>query len=167
MDVLADLLPVDSIQTLKFFLFHLEDQVKKERVKGSELLYVASVLTHYAHTSCYDMSETMPTPQTLSDVFDHFILHDSELQDGKLLAIAGAQVLLLVGFFRDQMEGRHTVRWYEEIGQSLYEGAARHSVERKNREFFGRMAQRLPFWTATCRNLSQTLQEERLLLKLN
>jgi len=167
MDVLRDLIAVNSAQTLTFFLWHLRNEVTEKRVQDREIVYVASVLTHYAGKSCHNTKELSPAPATLFDVFEHFILHSSELQGSEILEEGGAQIILLAGFFRDQMKGRHNVRWYDEIGQSLYDRAARYSVEKNRRELFERMARFLPFWTITCRNLNRRLQENQLLLKLD
>jgi|ERR1700733_707901 len=166
MDDFGDLLAVDATQTLQFFLSHLRNEVREKRVRSSELLYVASILAHYAQTSCYDTNEFLPAPKTLTDTFDHFVLHSSELRDSEILEIGGAQVLFLAGFFRNQMKGRHNVCWYDQIGQSFYNRAANYSKERSKRELLGRMARFLPFWTITCRNLNRKLQENQLLFKL-
>ena len=39
---------------------------------------------------------------------------------------AGAQCLLLTGFFEDQMRGRHNIRWYAELGAGFFVRAAEH-----------------------------------------
>ncbi len=109
----------------------------------------------------------LPAPANLSEIFEHFILYGSDLRSSELLEIGGAQVLLLAGFFRDQMKDRYPVGWYDEIGQSFYGRAARYARNKTRIELMDKMSKYLPFWTITCRNLNRSLQEERLLLKVN
>jgi hypothetical protein len=103
----------------------------------------------------------------LSEVFDNFILHTSLLSDAEILEIGGSQILLFAGFFRDQMARRHNVRWYDQVGQSMYEKASQYSRDVKKREFFDRMSGSFPAWTAICNNMSRTCRDNRLLLRLN
>ena len=49
----------------------------------------------------------MPTPASLSEVFDAFVLDTSLVHDSTMMEAAGAQCLLLAGFFEDQMRARH------------------------------------------------------------
>jgi hypothetical protein len=103
----------------------------------------------------------------LSGVFDNFVLQTTKLTDSDILEFGGSQVLLFAGFFRDQMEGRHNVKWYDQVGQSLYERASQHAKQLKKRALFDRLAESFPAWTIACRNLSRTLRENRLLLRIN
>jgi hypothetical protein len=103
----------------------------------------------------------------LSEVFDNFVLHATRLTDPELLEFGGSQVLLFAGFFRDQMHRRHNVKWYDQVGRSLYEKASQHSNNLKKRELFDRLSESFPAWTIVCRNLSRTLRENRLLLRVN
>ena len=43
-----------------------------------------------------------------------------------MMETAGAQCLLLAGFFEDQMRRRHNIRWYAELGASFFRQAALH-----------------------------------------
>ena len=45
-------------------------------------------------------------------VFDHFVSNTALLHDGLMMEVAGAQCLLMAGFFADQMRQRHNIRWY-------------------------------------------------------
>ena len=44
--------------------------------------------------------------------------------DKLMMETAGAQCLLLAGFFEDQMRPRHNVRWYAQLGASFFSRAA-------------------------------------------
>ena len=76
-----------------------------------ELFYSASVLAHYALISTHSDFD-MPTPANLGEVFDHFVADTTLLQDGMMMETAGAQCLLLAGYFEDQLRRRHNIRWY-------------------------------------------------------
>jgi hypothetical protein len=164
--VFEELVAVDSERAFNFFLASLRESAVTERFKDDEMLYVASILAHYSQTSRFDTA-SMPCMANLSEVFDNFVLHTSRLADSEILEFGGSQVLLFAGFFRDQMRQRHNVKWYDRVGQSLYEKASQHSNNLKKRELFDRLSESFPAWTMVCRNLSRTLRENRLLLKLN
>ena len=65
----------------------------------------------------------MPTPSTLMDVFDQFMLDDSARHDSALLETAATQCLLLAGFFESQMRHRHNIRWYAGLGAGFFREA--------------------------------------------
>ena len=130
------------------------------------MLYVASILAHYSLTSRFD-STSMPCLADLSEVFDTFVMQTGNLTDAEILEFGGSMVLLFAGFFRDQMRARHNVKWYDQVGQSLYGRASQHSNNLKKRELFDGLAESFPAWTNVCRNLSRALRDNRLLLKLN
>src|ERR1700730_17532762 len=100
MDPLAELLATGHRQALEFFFMHLQD-VSGPAVDRQELMYNASVLAHYSQVSIQADVE-LSAPANLSDVFDHFVIDTSPLHDS-LLETAGAQVLVLSGFFEVQM----------------------------------------------------------------
>ena len=122
MEYLGELLAVDSRQALAFFALGLQD-VCEPGVDREELLYNASVLAHHAQTSTQAANE-LPTPVNLSDVFDHFVLDTTLMHDGLMMEAAGAQCLLLAGFFERQMRQRHNIRWYVELGATCFGRAA-------------------------------------------
>ena len=103
----------------------------------------------------------------LSEVFDSFIIQTFTAGDSEMLEIGGSQVLLFAGFFRDQMCCRHNVRWYDQVGQSLYERASRHSGNAAKRELFDRLSGSLPVWTGVCGSMSRAFRDNRLLLRFN
>jgi hypothetical protein len=161
-----ELVAVDSQRAFNFFLSNLREATVAEKFKKDELLYVASILAHYSLTSRCD-STSMPCMADLSEVFDHFILQTGDLTDSEILEFGGSMVLLFAGFFRDQMRARHNVKWYDQVGQSLYERASQHSNNLKKRELFDGLAESFPAWTIACRDLSRALRDNRLLLKVN
>jgi hypothetical protein len=164
--VFEELVAVDSRRAFNFFLSSLRETAVAERFNDDEMLYVASILAHYSQTSRFDTT-SMPCMANLSEVFDNFVLQTTRLTDSDILEFGGSQVLLFAGFFRDQMQARHNVIWYDQVGQSLYERASQHSKHLKKRELFDRLSESFPVWTIVCRNLSRTLRENRLLLRLN
>jgi hypothetical protein len=164
--IFEELVAVDSNRAFNFFLASLREAVVAERFTDDEMLYVASILAHYSQTSRFDTT-TMPCMANLSEVFDNFVLQTTRLTDSQSLEFGGSQVLLFAGFFRDQMCQRHNVKWYDQVGQSLYERASQHSKNLKKRELFDRLSESFPAWTIVCRNLSRTLRDNRLLLKVN
>ena len=95
------------------------------RVDRQELLYNASLLAHYAQVSTQPDVD-VPAPANLSAVFDHFVSDTTLLHDSLMMETAGAQCLLLAGFFEDQMRPRHNIRWYAELGASFFSRAALH-----------------------------------------
>src|SRR5476649_221815 len=98
MSYLKGLLAVNSEQTMKFFLGHLGKGVAPGATEA-EVIYVASILAHYAHTSRGDTT-SMPLSGSLYEVLESFVLPGltaegaSGLQDPEILEIAGSQVLL-------------------------------------------------------------------------
>jgi hypothetical protein len=122
MGPLRELLATDHRQALEFFFVALRD-VSDPAVDQQELLYNASVLAHYAQVSTSADSE-WPAPTSLSAVFDHFVRDTALMRDGVMMETAGAQCLLLAGFFADRMRRRHNIRWYAELGASFFGRAA-------------------------------------------
>ena len=161
-----ELIAVDSGNALNFFLTNLRETAGTQRLRDDEVSYVASILAHYSQTSRSD-TISIPSMANLSEVFDSFILQTTTRNDSEMLEIGGSQVLLFAGFFRDQMSRRHNVKWYDQVGQSLYEKASQHSKNLKKRDLFDRLSESFPVWTIVCRDLSRALRENRLLLKLN
>ena len=110
MGPLRELLAIDHRQALEFFVLRLQD-VSEPTVDRQELLYNASLLAHYAQVSTQpDVDVDLPAPANLSVVFDHFVADTTLLHDRLMMETAGAQCLLLAGFFGDQMRSRHNIR---------------------------------------------------------
>jgi hypothetical protein len=161
-----ELIAIDSSSALNFFVENLRETAGSERLREDETFYVASILAHYSQTSRAD-TMSIPSMANLSEVFDSFILNTALLSDAEILEIGGSQILLFAGFFRDQMSRRHNVRWYDQVGQSMYEKASQYSRDMKKRDLFDRLSGSFPDWTIICRNLSRTCRDNRLLLRFN
>jgi len=161
-----ELFAVDSSGALNFFVNNLRDTAGNEPLKEDETLYVASILAHYAQTSRAD-TMSIPSMANLSEVFDGFILHTNGLSDAEILEIGGSQILLFAGFFRDQMARRHNVKWYDQVGQSMYEKASHYTSDLKKRALLDRMSGSFPFWTHLCCDVSRQCRDNRLILRVN
>ena len=162
MDELRTLLATDHRQTLEFFFVHLQD-VTEPDVDRHELLYNASVLAHYAQvTTC--ATGDMPTPASLARVFDQYVLDDSLADDAEMMETAGAQCLLLAGFFEDQMRIRHNVRWFAQLGAGFYHRAAERARTQRNAEVMAAMAQHFEPWRQRHARLSRELRDQPYLL---
>ena len=122
MGLLRGLLASDHRQTLDFFAVGLRD-VSGPSVDRQELLYNASVLAYYAQVSTQAHGE-VPAPESLGTIFDNFVLDTSLRLDGAMMETAGAQCLLLAGFFEEQMRRRHNIRWYAQLGSGFFTRAA-------------------------------------------
>jgi len=159
---LGELLATDERQALEFFFSRLQD-VSGPSVNREELLYTASVLAHYALIST-ESDQDMPTPGTLSAVFDHFVFDTTLLHDSLMMETAGAQCLLLAGFFEDQMRGRHNIRWFAEIGAGFFVRAAEHVNSAKKARLLTMMARHFEPWRQRHARLSRELRDQPYLL---
>ena len=122
MGPLRELLATDHRQALDFFVQRLAD-VSGPGVDRPELFYNASVLAHYAQVST-QATVDLSTPANLSAIFDHFVVDSTLVADSVMMETAGAQCLVLAGFFEDQMCRRHNIRWYAELGAGFFSRAA-------------------------------------------
>jgi hypothetical protein len=162
MDELLTLLATDHRRTLEFFFVHLQD-VTETSVDRRELLYNASVLAHYAQVSTCATAD-MPTPSSLAHVFDQYVLGSSLADDPETMETAGAQCLLLAGFFEDQMKVRHNVRWYATLGAGFYHRAAERARTSGNAQVMAAMAQNFEPWRQRHARLSRELRDQPYLL---
>ena len=162
MSGLPELLAVDQRQALAFFMLHLQD-VSEPTVDRQELLYNASVLAHYAQVSTQSDVE-WPAPDNLSAVFDHFVADTALLHDGSMMETAGAQCLLLAGFFEDQMRRRHNIRWYAELGARFFSRAALREPSMPKARLLDAIARRFEPWRQRHAQLSRELRDQPYLL---
>jgi hypothetical protein len=162
MGPLRELLAIDHRQALEFFVLRLED-LSEPDVDREELLYNASLLAHYAQVSTHADAD-VPTPASLSAVFDQFVIDATAQQDSELMETAGAQCLLLAGFFEDQMRRRHNVRWYAELGAGFYRRSARHEQSLRKARLLDAIAQRFESWRRLHARLSRDLRDQPYLL---
>jgi hypothetical protein len=162
MGPLAELLATDHRQALEFFVVQLKE-VSGPAVDRQELLYNASVLAHYAQVSTQADVE-LSAPANLTAVFDHFVFDTSLRQDSLMMETAGAQCLVLAGFFEDQMRRRHNIRWYAELGAGFFSQAAVHEVSPHKARLLDTLARRFEVWRQRHARLSRELRDQPYLL---
>jgi hypothetical protein len=163
MDPLGELLASDHRQTLEFFMVCLKD-VSESSVDRQELLYNASVLAHYAQVSTGADGET-PAPATLTMVFDQFVASSTWNNNATMLEMAGAQCLLLSGFFEDQMRRRHNIRWYAGLGATFFSRAAARETSPAKARLLEALAERFEPWRQRHARLSRELRDWPYLLR--
>ena len=151
----GELLGADHRQTLEFFFIGLRD-VSEPTVDRDELLYNASVLAHFAQVSRYTDDE-LPTPANLGDVFDHFVMDSTLLADPEMMETAGAQCLLLTGFFEKQMQRRYNLRWYVHLGATFFRHAASREQAVKKAQLLATISAHFEFWRERHARLSREL----------
>jgi hypothetical protein len=157
MQPLSELLASDHRQTFEFFYVGLQEVVDPT-VDRQELLYNASVLAHHAQVSSHTVTD-LPTPASLADVFDTFVLDTTHAGDGDMMEAAGAQCLLLAGFFEDQMRRRHSIRWYAELGTDFYYRAATQQQSVPKAQLLTAIARRFELWRRTHAELARSLRD--------
>jgi hypothetical protein len=159
---LRELLAIDHRQALEFFVLRLQD-ITEPTVDRQELLYNASLLAHYAHVSTQPDVD-VPTPANLSAVFDHFVADTTLWHDALMMETAGAQCLLLAGFFEDQMRWRHNIRWYAQLGANFFSRAALHEPSPHKARLLDALARRFEPWRQCHAQLSRELRDQPYLL---
>ena len=162
MDPLRELLATDQRQALDFFVVGLQD-VCETPVDRRELLYNASMLAHYAQVSTQSDGE-WPVPANLSVVFDNFVADSTLLQDAAMMEAAGAQCLLLAGFFEDQMCRRHNIRWYASLGASFFSRAAQQEPSQPKAQLLDTIARHFEPWRQRQARLSRELRDQPYVL---
>jgi len=164
MGPLRELLAVDERRTLEFFVTGLKDVCEGD-VDVDELLYNASVLAHYALVSTESHTD-WPAPTSLATVFDQFVQDPDAFVSGSVMEEAGAQCLLMSGFFENQMRGRHNLRWYSELGTQFFLRAASRSHSLRRSQFLGSLAMHFEPWRRRHARLSRELRQTPFLLTL-
>ena len=162
MGALAELLATGDQQALEFFFLRLRD-VSGATVDRQELLYNASVLAHYALVSTQSQTD-LSAPATLNAVFDHFVADSSLLHDSAMMETAGAQCLVLTGFFQDQMRHRHNIRWYADLGAGFFSRAATQERLPQKGRLLGAIAVGFEVWRRRYVRLSRELRDQPYLL---
>ena len=161
MDSLGELLASDHRHTLEFFFVSLKD-VSESTVDQEELLYNASVLAHYAQTST-DPDLAASAPASLTAVFDHFV-SDMSITDPLMLETAGAQCMLMSGFFEAQMRRRHNIEWYAGLGASFFHRAAAGGASAKKARLLEAIAREFEPWRRRHARLSREMRDWPYLL---
>ena len=100
----------------------------------------------------------------LSAVFDHFVLDTTLMHDGPMMEAAGAQCLLLAGFFERQMRQRHNIRWYAEVGANCFSRAAAQEQSSHKARLLETLARRFEAWRQRHERLSRELCDRPYLL---
>jgi hypothetical protein len=162
MGPLRELIAIDHRQALEFFVLRLQE-VSELTVDRGELLYNASLLAHYTQVSTHPDVD-VPAPANLSAVFDHFVSDTTLRQDSLMMETAGAQCLLLAGFFEDQMRRRHNIGWYAKLGASFFRGAALHEPSPHKARLLDAIARRFEPWRQRHAQLSRELRDRPYLL---
>jgi hypothetical protein len=162
-DPLAELVGTNHREALAFFFLGLQD-LSESTVDRQELLYNASVLAHYAQVST-KADVDLPVPTDLSAVFDNFVIDHGLLHDSLMLETAGAQCLLLAGFFEDQMRRRHNIRWYAELGASFFRRAAVQEQSAAKARLLDTIARHFESWRQRHAQLSRELRDRPYVLK--
>ena len=164
MEPLRELLGVDHRQTLEFFYTGLQEHADPG-VDRDELLYNASVLAHHAQVSTQAASD-VPTPSSLSEVFDTFVFDQTQTFDRLMLETAGAQCLLLSGFFEDQMRRRHRIEWYASLGAGFYQRAAAFERSHRKARLLASLSRHFELWRETQAQLGRSLRDTPYLLSM-
>jgi len=162
MGSLRELLATDHRQALEFFIQRLTE-VSGPDVDRQELLYNASVLAHYSQVST-QATVDLSTPANLSAVFDHFVVDSTLLADSLMMETAGAQCLVLAGFFEDQMRRRHSIRWYSELGAGFFNRAATREASPHKAQLLDMLARHFEAWRRRHARLSRVLRDQPFLL---
>jgi hypothetical protein len=163
MDGFREGLASDSVATLQFFVSGLRDVTAGEHLDPPLLFYNASVLAHFASTSTQSTTG-MPAPMSLMAVFDHFVLDASLRADPEMMEMAGAQCLLLTGFFADQVRARYNIEWYGALGAEFYRLAAATKLEAPHKKMMSRMSEGFQSWRGRHLKLSRELRVMRHLM---
>ncbi|OGE80319.1 MAG: hypothetical protein A2660_02225 [Candidatus Doudnabacteria bacterium RIFCSPHIGHO2_01_FULL_45_18] len=163
MSELAELLSVDDKRALEFFAQRLSD-VSGPQVDRMQLIYNASVLAHYAQVSTSAEAE-FPAPATLSAVFDHFVTDTTLLSDRSMMETAGAQCLVLSGFFQDQMRRRHNIDWYARLGAGFFIRSAYFEPSQAKAKLLYKISKNFEPWRQRHALLSRELRDTPYLLK--
>jgi hypothetical protein len=159
---LRELLAIDHRRALEFFVARLQ-HVTGAAVDRDELIYNASVLAHSAQVSTQSDTD-VPTPASLSAVFDHFVADTTLRCDASMMETAGAQCLLLAGFFEDQMKARHNIRWYAQLGAGFFGRAAAYERSPNKARLLDALATRFEPWRRRHAQLSRELRDQSYLL---
>ena len=163
MGVLQELLATDERRALEFFVVGLQD-VSEPTVDKQELLYNASVLAHFALVSTQSVSDA-PSPSTLVDVFDRFVIDLNPRPDAHAMETAGAHCLLLAGFFEGQMRPRHNIRWYSTLGAGFFRRAAAQEASAPKAHLLHAIAKGFEPWRRRHARLSRELSDQAYLLR--
>ncbi len=170
MDPLKELLSSDDERTFNFFFEGLSDVTGRPLSrKDRELMYVTSVLAHFAGPPpCLRRGNNTPglylVPLDLTEVFDEFVFNSRVVKDSFYFEAGASKSLLLAGFFRRQMARRHNVKWYDDVGSTLYRRASEFSSSESASSLYDGLSKSFPYWTQACSVLQKHFYDERFLV---
>ena len=81
-----------------------------------------------------------------------------------MMETAGAQCLVLAGFFEDQMRRRHNIRWYAQLGAGFFSRAAVLEPSPHKAQLLDTIASRFEAWRQRHARLSRELRDQPFLL---
>jgi hypothetical protein len=177
-NMLEDLLGSDSEHTAEFFANELQSVVRRTQCDQNEMLYVASVLAHYASTPCV---KGRPLTLAINESAVPFAFTRTELSPYLYARLSpnheplnaedfenkGSYIFLMIGFFRRQMEYQNNVVLYEKIAQGYYHQAHQYIQNETRKQFLRKFSYALPFWSNACAGLNKVLREKRFILQLD
>jgi hypothetical protein len=163
MDPLSHLFATDQRRTLQFFFTGLKDVTADEQVDPPALLYNASLLAHFASTST-SSADRLPAMAGLGEVFDRFLADPGSRHDTELMEWAAAHCLLFTGFFHDQLQRRHNLEWYGQLGANFYDLAASAAHEAARKHMMERMSKDFVAWRRRYLRLAHELRDQPYLI---
>jgi hypothetical protein len=86
------------------------------------------------------------------------------LNDTLMLETAGAQCLLLAGFFEEQMRRRYNIPWFAELGAGFFGRAAARESSPDKARLLDTLARRFEPWRQRHARLSRELRDQAYLL---
>ena len=149
---------VSQRDVLDFFaerLIEVCDDYITEGPPHDELLYTASILSHYALVS-RTSGTSLPLASSLSELFDLYVCDPLAHADPGLMEAAGAQTLMLTGYYGRAMERTYNLPSYSTWGQQFFRRAA---VGRR-RALLMSMADHYEPWRDTLRVLHARFHHE-------
>lgn len=159
-ELLKDLFGVSYEISLEFFHNGLQE-VTGDR-PNEQMNYVASILANF---SMYPRFSHGGAPLAdLGEVFDNFVYRSEIHNNAEIFELAGSQIILFAGFFRRQMNKRHNVEWYDNLGKSFFIKASINTLSPKKRNLFESVGQNLPYWNKTCAILNQKCRENKYVI---
>lgn len=117
---------VSQRDVLDFFAERLFEVCGDDAGQGhlrDELLYTASILSHYALVSGTSAS-ALPLAGSLRELFELYVCDPLPQADPELMEAAAAQTLMLTGYYGAAMERTHSLPAYSTWGQQFFRKAA-------------------------------------------
>ena len=83
---------------------------------------------------------------------------------GSLMLETRGSMPVLTEFFKEQMRGRHNIRWYAELGATFFNRAAMQEPSSSKARLLDSIARRFETWRQRHARLSRDLRDQPLLL---